>query len=112
MRIPNRFVHDAIINAKDRHVIAAAQFHQVDVAVSNDRRLRREVGAWAKQSERKLVALSADVLVQRMIKDDKAAVTEVVRTMAARMKRPKRTTAEVLAALTLSLPSLGELELP
>ena len=42
-----------------------------------------------------------------MIKDDKAAVTEVVRTMAARMKRPKRNTAEVIAALTLSLPSLG-----
>lgn len=55
------------------HVIAAAQFHQVDVVVSNDRRLRREVDAWAKQSELKLVALSADALVERMIKDDKAA---------------------------------------
>ena len=36
------FVDDAIINAKDRHVIAAAQFHLVDIVVSNDRRLRRE----------------------------------------------------------------------
>ena len=46
-----------------------------------------------------------------MIGDDCLAVTEVVRTMAARMNRPKRTTAEVLAALTLLLPSLGELDL-
>ena len=49
MRIPKRFVDDAIINAKDRHVIAAAQFHLVDIVVSNDRRLRREVGTWAKR---------------------------------------------------------------
>ena len=39
MRIPKRFVDDAIINSKDRHVIAAAQFHQVEVVVSNHRRL-------------------------------------------------------------------------
>ena len=42
-----------------------------------------------------------------MIGDDCLAVTEVVRTMAARMNRPKRTTAEVLAALTLLLPRWG-----
>ena len=51
--------------------------------------------------------MSADALVHRMIGDDCLAVTEVVRTMAARMNRPKRTTAEVLAALTLLLPRWG-----
>ena len=108
--IPKRFVDDSIINPKDRHVIAAAEFHSVDIVVSNDRRLRREVGTWAKMSERKLVALSADALAKRMIKHDRAAVAEVVQAMARRMNKPKRTGAEVLAALTLSLPSLRDLE--
>ena len=45
-----------------------------------------------------------------MIEHDRAAVAEVVQAMAGRMNRPKRTGAEVLAALTLSLPSLRDLE--
>ena len=47
MTVPPRFHDDALINAKDRHVVAAARFHEADVIVSNDNRLRREVNKWS-----------------------------------------------------------------
>lgn len=50
MTLPPRF-RDALVNAKDRHVVAAARFRKVDVIVSNDKRLRREVNKMGGQAQ-------------------------------------------------------------
>jgi rRNA-processing protein FCF1 len=109
LAIPKRFVDDEIINAKDRHVMAAARFHDVDVIVSNDKRLRREVDAWAANHRARVRAWSADELAARLLDEDRSAVVETIEAMAARMTNPPRSTEEVLAVLVESLPSLGAL---
>jgi hypothetical protein len=111
LAIPKRFVDDEIVNEKDRHVVAAARFHDVDVIVSNDRRLRRETGAWAAQRRYRVQAWSADELVGRLLAEDRRAVVETIESMAARMKDPPRSTDEVLGVLIDSLPSLRALML-
>ncbi len=107
--MPRRFVHEAIVNEKDRHAVVAAIFHSVDFVVTNDRRLRREVTSWAAVNNQALVALSADELVGLLLDDSADDVACVVRAMAARMNRPARSTTDVLEAFCRSLPALGRL---
>ena len=107
--VPRRFVDDVIVNEKDRHVVAAAIFHNVDFIVTSDRRLRGEVNSWAAVNNQALVALSADELVGRLLDGSADDVAGVVRAIAARMNRPARSTTDVLEALCRSLPALGRL---
>ena len=107
-----RFHDDALINAKDRHVVAAARFHKVDVIVSNDKRLRREVNKWAVKHRSPLRTWSADELASELRASSATGVVEVIAAMAARMTDPRRSAAEVLGALILSLPSLAGLASP
>jgi hypothetical protein len=109
MSVPPRFLDDALINDKDRHVVAAARFHGVDVIVSNDRRLRGEVSKWAAKNRSQLRAWSADELASELRASSGAGVVEVIAAMAARMTDPPRGAEEVLGAMILSLPSLAGL---
>jgi hypothetical protein len=109
MAVPSRFLDDALINDKDRHVVAAARFHSVDVIVSNDRRLRREVDKWAAKHQSRLRAWSADELASELRASSAAGVVEVIAAMAARMTEPPRSAEDVLSATILSLPSLAGL---
>ncbi len=109
MAVPSRFNDDALINHKDRHVVAAARFHKVDVIVSNDKRLRREVNKWAAKHRSPLLVWSADELASQLRAQSRAGVIEVIRAMAARMTAPPRSADEVHSALILSLPSLAGL---
>jgi hypothetical protein len=111
MAVPSRFHDDALINEKDRHVVAAARFHNVDVVVSNDKRLRREVNEWATKHRSPLRAWSADQLAMQLRVEAQAGVIEVITAMAARMTDPPRSNEEVLRAMILSLPSLAGLSL-
>ena len=107
-----RFHDDVLINAKDRHVVAAARFHKVDVIVSNDKRLRREVKKWAAKHRSPLRAWSADELATELRAASTAGVVEVIAAMAARMTDPPRNADEVLSVMILSLPSLAGLTPP
>ena len=112
MTVPLRFHDDALINAKDRHVVAAARFHKVDVIVSNDKRLRREVNKWAAKHRSPLRTWSADELASELRASSATGVVEVIAAMAARMTDPPRSADEVLGAMILSLPSLAGLAPP
>ena len=112
MTVPLRFHDDTLINAKDRHVAAAARFHKVDVIVSNDKRLRREVNKWAAKHRSPLRTWSADELASELRAASAAGVFEVIEAMAARMTDPPRGAEEVLIAMIVSLPSLAGLGPP
>jgi carboxylesterase type B len=112
MAVSRRFHDDALINKKDRHVVAAGRLHEVDVIVSNDKRLRREVNKWAAEHRSPLRACSADELASELREANAARVVEVIAAMAARMTNPPRSADEVLSAMTVSLPSLAGLASP
>ena len=109
MAVPSRFHDDALINHKDRHVVAAARFHNVDVIVSNDKRLRREVNKWTAKCRSPLPAWSADELASQLRDESQTGVIGVIAAMAARMTDPPRTAEEVLRVMIQSLPSLSGL---
>ena len=108
--IPAR-LHDVdIVNAKDRHVLAAARHHRVDYIITNDARLRREIQQWAgtpAPRRRPRAAFNANDYTARLVHEDPAAVRNVIGAMAARFRNPPRSESEVLQALSRSLPSLA-----
>jgi rRNA-processing protein FCF1 len=107
--IPERFVDDSIVNAKDRHVLAAALHHGADFVITNDNRLRGEVNRWIEpHSEgRKLTAaISANTFASRLLAESPAGVEAVVREMVRRFRDPPRSFAEVAVSLSRSIPSL------
>src|SRR5680860_594040 len=55
----------ATVNRKDRHVAATALAHGVDLVVSNDRRLRREINALGGP----LRAVTGDEFAQQLLAD-------------------------------------------
>jgi rRNA-processing protein FCF1 len=110
--VPGRHLDLAPVNAKDRHVLAAALHHNADYIITNDTRLRTEITAWLNNSNHRYpLAISANQLAAALITEAPDAVTAVVTTMAARMRKPTRTTAEVTAALARSLPALNTIRL-
>jgi len=90
------------VNAKDRHVVAAAQAGEAAALVSNDRRLRGQVTTAADGID----ALSLDEFALRLWKRSPKDVNRVIDALVAKRQRPPVTRAEMLDALAGPLPSL------
>lgn len=110
-----RFVGSALINSKDRHVLAAALHHRVDLLITNDRRFRREVSEWIVlhgRGRRLSAAISADALAGRLVDELPSAVETAIDEMAKRFRNPPRSYAEVASGLAKSMPSLARMIRP
>jgi hypothetical protein len=88
------------INRKDRHVAALALTQHVDLVVTNDRRLRREVNALGLP----LQAVSADEFVLRLALDGRTHIAEVVDEMVTKRRRRPITRAALLDQLAVARP--------
>ena len=105
-----RFADDALINMKDRHVLAAALHHRVAVIITHDLGLRAEIEHWrTRRGARgpRPIVQSPDEFVTDLIAESPARVAEVLIAMAARMRNPARSAADVAATLSRRLPALA-----
>ena len=111
---PARFADDSLINMKDRHILAAALHHRVAVIITHDINLRAEIEHWrTRRGARapRLVVQSPNEFVTGLIAESPERVADVVIAMAARMRSPARSAADVAAALTRRLPALAVIAL-
>lgn len=91
------------INAKDRHVIAAALAGEASVVVTNDKRLRAETEA----ADIGLLAMSADdfaVHLWRLMPED---VDDLIGTLVAKRTKSPVTAEELMTALRGSFPTMA-----
>jgi rRNA-processing protein FCF1 len=95
-------VTDAVVgvNAKDRHVAALAIAAQVDVVVSNDGRLRRQLDQLAPP----VPAANADRFALRLLHQDRNAMHETLAAMVAKRRRPPVTRNELIGQLAGAFP--------
>src|SRR5918996_541698 len=82
---PDPVVTDAVVvvNTKDRHVAALAIAAHADVVVSNDRRLRRQLG----QLSPPVSAADADRFALLLLHQDRDAINEALAAMVAKRQR-------------------------
>ena len=102
----------ALINPKDRHVLAAALYHDAHCIVTEDQQLLREVNAWRAASRRDCAlsaAITPDDVAAEFARGAPDDVVNVIREMAARMKRPPADAGDVFRQLCRRMPSLGVL---
>ena len=88
------------VNRKDRHVAALAFAQHVDLVVTNDRRLRREINALTMPFR----ALSADEFVLRLVVDDRTQVDDVIDELVTKRQRRPVTRAALLDQLAIAVP--------
>ncbi|MGY6499851.1 MAG: PIN domain-containing protein [Acidimicrobiales bacterium] len=92
------------INAKDRHVVAAALAGEARVIVTNDGRLRSEIDA----SDLEIEARDANSFVHQLWQDAPAEVDAVIAELTAKRRRHPVTQAEMVEQLRLHFPSMVE----
>lgn len=92
-----------VINDKDRHVVAAAIAARADVLVTNDRRLRAEVG----RSALAIRPLALDEPGEQPWHDDPRGVTQVLDAPLARRRR-RPTEADFASALGRHVPTVAQ----
>jgi len=90
------------INAKDRHVVAAAITGEATMIVSNDRRLGNEVAA----ASTTLTVLTLDAFASTLWDASPDGVNAVVDALVAKRQRPPVTRAELIMALQPHLPNV------
>jgi hypothetical protein len=88
------------VNAKDRHVAMAAITSRATVAVTNDRRLRRQLS----DALPKLSAVSADQFAQQLFQRDSEALNAILESMAGKRTRPPMTVDELVTRMERSFP--------
>lgn len=88
------------VNAKDRHVAMAAITARATVAVTNDRRLRRQLS----NALPKLSAMSVDQFALHLFQRDVDAVHAILETMAAKRTRPPMTVDELVTRMDRAFP--------
>ena len=111
---PARFDDDSLINMKDRHVLAAALHHRVAVILTHDVGLRAEIEHWITGRDARAPrprVQTPDEFVAELIAESPERVADVVIAMAARMRSPARSAADVAEALTRRLPALAVIAL-
>ncbi len=91
------------VNAKDRHVAMAAITARATVAVTNDRRLRRQLG----NALPKLSPMSFDQFALHLFKRDATALNAIVETMAGKRTRPRMTVDEVVTRMAEAFPKFA-----
>ncbi len=92
------------INAKDRHVVAAALAAEAIVVVTNDDALRSEIAA----SGLDLEPLNGDAFVMRLWEASSAEVGEVVDALIAKRRRRPVTPTEMAEQLRLHFPTMTD----
>lgn len=90
------------VNAKDRHVVAAAQVGEATVLVSNDRRLRDQVAT----ADAGIEAITLDEFALRLWDRSPRGVNRVVDALVTKRQRPSVTRAGMLDILSRPLPDL------
>lgn len=91
-----------VVNPKDRHVIAAALIGEASIVVTNDKRLRAEIG----DADIGLAAMSADDFATHLCTLMPDDVTEVINTLVAKRTNPPLTIDDLVEAMRGSLPTL------
>lgn len=91
------------VNAKDQHVASAAIESEAHVVVTNDRRLRREIGAL----EGTLAAGSADAFALDLLDRDPDGIADVLATLVAKRVRRPVSRDELLDQLSGPLPTFA-----
>jgi aminopeptidase N len=106
----NSFVRDAkpteavdAVNAKDRHVAMAAITSRATIAVTNDRRLRRQLS----DALPKLPAMSADQFALQHFQRDSEALNAILESMAGKRTRPPMTVDELVTRMERSFPKFA-----
>lgn len=89
------------VNAKDRHVVAAALVSDAQVVVTNDRRLRREIADLGSS----LRAVSADEFAVTLMDSDTQGMRSVVDALIAKRVRRQISGEEILERLENALPA-------
>ncbi len=93
----------ATVNRKDRHVAATALAHGVDLIVSNDRRLRREINALGQP----LRAVTGDEFAQELLLNEPDGSEAVIDALVAKRTRHPVTRTELLDQLASTLPGFA-----
>lgn len=93
----------ALVNLKDRHVVAAAITNGADVIVTNDKRLRREV----KAMEGGPVAVAADEFAQHLLTDQPEGIDAVIDALVTKRTRRPVTRSELVNQLAVTLPGFA-----
>ena len=91
------------VNAKDRHVAMAAITARASVAVTNDRRLRRQLN----NALPKLSPMSVDQFALHLFQRDGDAMDAILKTMAGKRTRPPMTVDELVMRMAVALPKFS-----
>lgn len=86
------------VNAKDRHVAMAAITARATVAVTNDRRLRRQLS----EALPKLSPMSVDQFALDLLQRNPESLSEILETMAGRRTKPPMTVDELVTRMERS----------
>lgn len=91
------------VNTKDKHVAMAAITSQATIAVTNDRRLRRQLS----EALPKLSPMTVDQFALQLFGRDPESLDEILDTMAGKRTRPPMSIDEVVARLAGALPKFA-----
>lgn len=89
-----------VVNAKDRHVAALAMAVDVDVAATNDRRLRRQL----QDLDPPVPGVTADEFAVRLLERNRDKMDQVLDVMVAKRRRRPVTRDELVAQLAGPFP--------
>lgn len=91
------------INAKDHHVVGAALLAEATIIVTNDRRLRTEIGT----SDLGLHPVDIDTFAMELWDSSPTGVATVVDAMTAKRVRRAVSMTEMLASIARHMPGLA-----
>lgn len=91
------------VNAKDRHVAMAAFTAQATVAVTNDRRLRRQL----REALPKLSPMSVDQFALHLFQRDADDVNAILESMARKRTKPPLTVDELVTRMDRAFPKFA-----
>jgi PIN domain len=92
------------VNAKDRHVAMTAVTARASIAVTNDRRLRRQLS----EALPKLSPMSVDQFALHLFQRDPDALDSILETMAGKRTRPPITVDELVQRMDRAIPKFAE----
>lgn len=92
----------AVINPKDRHVIATALAGEASIVVSNDKRLRAEI----ESADLGLLAMSADDFATHLWTVAPDDVDEIINTLVAKRTKKPVTAHDLIEAMGGSFPTM------
>lgn len=93
-----------VINAKDRHVVAAAMAAEATIVVTNDAALRSEI----RKSPLDLTPLDGDTFAMRLWDASSAAVSAVIDALSAKRRRRPVSRSDVAKQLHAHFPSMAK----